>query len=101
MDFIKLCKALHVRCSNRLQHITTALFNPCAGGNAAMVTMTKRPELFTEAEAEVRRTLRKRYDLCASTYVHTTTLPTAAGAADSTRWTGPNQRLSAGQLALI
>ena len=53
--------------------------------NLAAWERTKIPQ--TEAEAEVRRTLSKRYDLCSSTYVHTTTLLTATDTADSTRWT--------------
>ncbi|MGI9523401.1 MAG: hypothetical protein ACR2PG_17350 [Hyphomicrobiaceae bacterium] len=53
--------------------------------NLAAWERTKIPQ--TEAEAEVRRTLSKRYDLCTSTYVHTTTLMTASDTADTTRWT--------------
>lgn len=59
------------------------------------VMLTRRPNLSawertkipqSEAEAEVRRTLSRRYDLCTSTYVHTTTLLTATDEADTTRW---------------
>lgn len=64
-------------------------------GLISSVMLTRRPNLAawertkipqTEAEAEIRRTLSKRYDLCASTYVHTTTLLTASDAADTARW---------------
>lgn len=60
------------------------------------VMLTRRPNLSawertkipqSEAEAEVRRTLSRRYDLCTSTYVHTTTLLTATDEVDTTRWT--------------
>jgi hypothetical protein len=40
-----------------------------------------------EAEAQVRRKLSRRYDLCESTVVYTTTLITASDAADTVRWT--------------
>ncbi len=59
------------------------------------VMLTRRPNLMawertkipqSEAEAEVRRTLSRRYDLCTSTYVHTTTLLTATDEVDTTRW---------------
>ncbi|MGB0899802.1 MAG: alpha/beta hydrolase family protein, partial [Psychrobium sp.] len=37
----------------QLMHMKVGLFNPCAGGNAAMVAMTKRPELFKDVKAFV------------------------------------------------
>jgi hypothetical protein len=60
------------------------------------VMLTRRPNLAAwertkipqgEQEVEVRRKLSRRYDLCASTYVHTTTLLTASDGVDSARWT--------------
>ena len=39
-----------------------------------------------EAEAEVRRKLSRRYDLCDWTTVYTTTLLTAEDMADEARW---------------
>jgi hypothetical protein len=39
-----------------------------------------------EAESEVRRKLSRRYDLCDSTYVYTTTLLTADDQPDEVRW---------------
>lgn len=53
--------------------------------NLAMWERSKIPE--GEAEAEVRRKLSHRYDLCDSTCVYTTTLLTAEDEADEVRWT--------------
>ncbi|WP_089719581.1 hypothetical protein [Candidatus Entotheonella palauensis] len=52
--------------------------------NLAMWERSKIPE--GEAEAEVRRKLSRRYDLCDSTYVYTTTLLTADDQRDEVRW---------------
>ena len=58
--------------------------------------LTRRPDLAMwerskipadAAEAEVRRKLSRRYDLCTSTAVYTTTLITAKDAEDTARWT--------------
>ncbi|MEZ5910329.1 MAG: hypothetical protein R3D31_16135 [Hyphomicrobiaceae bacterium] len=58
--------------------------------------MTRRPDLAMwerskipqgGAEAEVRRKLSRRYDLCTDTVVFTTTLLTASDHADTARWT--------------
>lgn len=57
--------------------------------------LTRRPNLAIwerskllqgAAEAAVRDTLSRRYDLCTWTVVHTTTLLTATDSADRTRW---------------
>jgi len=57
--------------------------------------LTRRPDLAmwersklpaTEAEAEVRRQLSRRYDLCEWTMVYTTTLLTAEDRKDDARW---------------
>jgi hypothetical protein len=57
--------------------------------------LTRRPDLAMwersklpqgAAEAKVRDTLSRRYDLCTWTVVHTTTLLTATDAADRARW---------------
>lgn len=53
--------------------------------NLAMWERSKIPE--GDAEAEVRRKLSRRYDLCDSTCVYTTTLLTAEDEADEVRWT--------------
>ena len=52
--------------------------------NLAMWERSKIPE--GEAESEVRRKLSRRYDLCDSTYVYTTTLLTADDQPDEVRW---------------
>ena len=58
--------------------------------------LTRRPDLSMwersklpqgEAEAEVRRKLSRRYDLCDWTVVYTTTLLTATDREDKARWT--------------
>jgi hypothetical protein len=53
--------------------------------NLAMWERSKIPE--TEAEAEVRRKLSRRYDLCDDTEVFTATLLTATDREDTARWT--------------
>lgn len=70
----------------------------CAGPGPAGVRsllLTRRPDLAMwersklpqgEAEAAVRETLSRRYDLCTWTVVYTTTLLTAADAQDRARW---------------
>jgi hypothetical protein len=58
--------------------------------------LTRRPDLAMwerskipqgAEEAEVRRKLSRRYDLCDATWVHTTTLLTATDQVDNARWT--------------
>ena len=53
--------------------------------NLAMWERSKLPQ--GAAEAAVRDTLSRRYDLCTWTTVHTTTLLTATDSADRARWT--------------
>ena len=53
--------------------------------NLAMWERSKLPQ--GAAEAEVRNTLSRRYDLCDWTVVNTTTLLTATDSADNARWT--------------
>lgn len=53
--------------------------------NLAMWERSKIPE--TEEEAEVRRKLSRRYDLCDDTEVFTATLLTATDREDTARWT--------------
>ena len=53
--------------------------------NLAMWERSKIPQ--GEAEAEVRRKLNRRYDLCNSTVVFTSTLLTAVDREDKERWT--------------
>ena len=44
---------LYVRSHEKLKDMRIGLFNPCAGGDAAMVAMTKRPDLFRNVAAFV------------------------------------------------
>ena len=64
-------------------------------GRVRALLLTRRPDLSMwerskipagAAEAEVRRRLSRRYDLCDATWVHTTTLLTADDRADDVRW---------------
>lgn len=43
----------YVQSHESLGQMTVGLFNPCAGGNAAMVAMKKHPEYFTDVKALV------------------------------------------------
>ena len=43
----------YVKGHHKLKNMTVGLFNPCAGGNAAMVAMTKHPEVFTDVKVFV------------------------------------------------
>jgi hypothetical protein len=66
------------------------------GDTVRSLLLTRRPDLAMwerskipadEAEAEVRRTLSRRYDLAEWTRVYTTTLLTAEDRRDTVRWT--------------
>ena len=65
-------------------------------GQVRALLLTRRPDLAMwerskkpadEREAEVRRKLSRRYDLCDATWVYTTTLLTAMDEVDEVRWT--------------
>lgn len=43
----------YVRSRDGLKHMKIGLFNPCAGGNAAMTAMAKHPEYFNDVKALV------------------------------------------------
>lgn len=43
----------YVQSSDRLKNMSVGLYNPCAGGDAAMVAMTKHPEYFKDVKAFV------------------------------------------------
>lgn len=71
-------------------------FDDLAGSNIKSLMITRRPDLAMwertkipqgDTEAEVRRKLSRRYDLCDWTVVHTSTLITAADREDTARWT--------------
>jgi hypothetical protein len=68
---------------------------PVPAGQIRSLLLTRRPDLAMwerskqpqgAAETAVRDALSRRYDLCTWTVVHTTTLITAADAADHARW---------------
>ena len=44
---------LYVQRHDKLKSMSMGLFNPCAGGNAAMIAMTKHPEFFKDVRAFV------------------------------------------------
>jgi hypothetical protein len=69
---------------------------PAPSGLARALLLTRRPDLAmwerskipaNDAEAEVRRKLSRRYDLCDATWVYTTTLLSADDGKDKVRWT--------------
>lgn len=41
----------YVQSNDKLKGMTVGLFAPCAGGNAAMIAMTKQPEFFADVKA--------------------------------------------------
>lgn len=43
----------YIKSQDNLKEMTIGLFNPCAGGNAAITAMTQRPEYFEEVKALV------------------------------------------------
>ena len=69
---------------------------PDEGDTVRSLLVTRRPDLAmwersklpaNEAEAETRRKLSRRYDLCDDTVVYTSTLLTANDREDTARWT--------------
>ena len=44
---------LYVKGHEKLKDMSVGLFNPCAGGNSAMIAMTKRADLFEDVKAFV------------------------------------------------
>ena len=52
LEYRDVVGAMHyVKGNKNLKSMTLGLFNPCAGGNAAMVAMTKHPEYFEDVKA--------------------------------------------------
>lgn len=97
-EFIELCAAAWPGFEASYDSQVIGLWRePQAGdGICRSLLLTRRPDLAMwersklpqgEDEAEVRRKLSRRYDLCDSTEVYTTTLLTAVDREDTARWT--------------
>ena len=83
------------RCSAGSEGGSDEATGTAAPGSIRSLLLTRRPSLAMwersklpqgAAETAVRDALNRRYDLCTWTVVHTTTLITAADAADRARW---------------
>lgn len=97
-EFLDLCAAAWpgFESSYDSQVIGLWRFTESSGDLIRSLLLTRRPNLAMwerskipegDAEAEVRRKLSRRYDLCDSTCVYTTTLLTAEDVDDTVRWT--------------
>ena len=97
-EFLTLCEGAwpDFESSYDSQVIGLWRFADESGGGIRSLLLTRRPDLAMwersklpqgAVEAEVRRKLNRRYDLCESTVVYTTTLLTAADREDDARWT--------------
>lgn len=85
------------RCSGDIEgQVHDAPIGTAASSGIRSLLLTRRPDLAMwersklprgEAEAAVRDTLSRRYDLCSWTVVYTTTLLSATDSADLARWT--------------
>lgn len=97
-EFLELCAGAWpgFEASYDSQVIGLWRFTKDDGAMRRSLLLTRRPDLAmwerskipaNDAEAEVRRKLSHRYDLCDATCVYTTTLLTAADRDDKVRWT--------------
>lgn len=97
-EFLDLCAAAWPGFESSYDSQVIGLWQCGDGGGAVRrsLLMTRRPDLAMwerskipqgEKEAEVRRQLSRRYDLCDWTCVYTTTLLTAEDGDDTVRWT--------------
>ncbi len=97
-EFLDLCAAAwpDFEASYDSQVIGLWRVVPDVGDTVRSLLVTRRPDLAmwersklpaNEVEAEVRRKLSRRYDLCDDTVVSTSTLLTAKDRADTARWT--------------
>ena len=97
-EFLSLCASawLGFESSYDSQVIGLWRFADAVGDDIHSLLLTRRPDLAMwerskipadAEEAEVRRKLSRRYDLCTSTVVYTTTLLTASDVEDTARWT--------------
>lgn len=97
-EFLDLCTAAWPDFESAYDSQIVGLWRatPDENGIVRSLLITRRPDLAmwersklpaNEAEAEVRRKLSRRYDLCDDTVVSTSTLLTAADREDTARWT--------------
>ena len=97
-EFLDLCSAAWPDFESAYDSQIIGLWRaaPDENGTVRSLLITRRPDLamwersklpVNEAEAEVRRKLSRRYDLCDDTVVSTSTLLTAADREDTARWT--------------
>jgi hypothetical protein len=97
-EFLRLCEAAWPGFESSYDSQIIGLWRFLAdnGDLRRTLLMTRRPNLAVwerskipqgDAETEVRRQLSRRYDLCESTSVFTTTLLNAEDTEDSVRWT--------------
>lgn len=97
-EFLELCAAAWPSFESYYDSQVIGLwrFDADRDGLRRSLLLTRRPDLAMwerskipqgEAEAEVRRKLSRRYDLCDATCVYTTTLLSAEDAQDTVRWT--------------
>ena len=97
-EFLELCAAAWpgFESSYDSQVIGLWRFDEDRDGLRRSLLLTRRPDLAMwerskipqgGAEAEVRRKLSRRYELCDATCVYTTTLLSADDAQDTVRWT--------------
>lgn len=96
-EFLELCQDAwpDFESSYDSQIIGLWRVTPDTEGSIRTLLMTRRPDLAmwersklpaNAVEAEVRRKLSRRYDLCTDTVVYTSTLLTAEDRADTARW---------------
>ena len=97
-EFLSLCEAAWPGFESAYDSQVIGLWRVLGGDGAShrSLLLTRRPDLAMwerskipsgEAEAEVRRKLSRRYDLCDWTCVYTTTLIGAEDRDDTVRWT--------------
>ena len=97
-EFLELCQGAwpDFEAAYDSQIIGLWRITPDEGDNVRSLLITRRPDLAmwersklpaNPSEAEVRRKLSRRYDLCTDTVVSTSTLLTAEDRADTARWT--------------
>jgi hypothetical protein len=97
-EFLELCEGAWPDFESSYDSQIIGLWRlvPDTPASVRSLLITRRPSLAmwerskireNEVEAEVRRKLSRRYDLCTDTVVYTTTLLTAEDRQDTARWT--------------